>query len=93
MQLGNWEKALADYQSLVRYSQRSGQGYLGLGDCLSKLERTKEAIESYTRAVNLDSSLEEVGLYKRALLQYKHSSFKGSLEDFERVSAAILYTR
>jgi tetratricopeptide (TPR) repeat protein len=48
-----YAEALAVYQEAARVVKEPGWAYRGMGDCLGRLERRKEAAEAYRRAVEL----------------------------------------
>ena len=51
-----WDKALNDFCTVVKSSVTNGMGHLGQGDSLKGLGKIEEAIQSYTKVIEVDPS-------------------------------------
>ena len=78
---GNYSAALQGYETVRSDGYDLTNHWFEYGYCLSKAERTKDAISAYTRYISLkpDSS---VAYYNRGLLYKKISEYKKYNEDY-----------
>jgi tetratricopeptide (TPR) repeat protein len=51
---GNYEGAAAEYRAVIELAPTLAEAYLGLGNCLSRLDRYGEAAEAYGKASALE---------------------------------------
>ena len=49
-----WDKALNDFKMVLKYQSNNGMGHLGQGDCLKGLGKIEEAINAYSKVIELD---------------------------------------
>lgn len=66
-----WDKALSDFRIVISVSgppENNGLGYLGQGDCLKGIGNYNGALQSYSKAVEIDPACLQQGLMKRGIL-------------------------
>ena len=80
-----WDKALSDFNTVLRYSPNNGMGYLGHGDSLKGLGRIEEAIKSYSRVIEVEPQSISQGLMKRGLLLLELKKNEDALKDFNKL--------
>ena len=85
VQTQQWEMALQDYQRLVIISPKCGLGFIGIGDCYFGLKKDQEAIQAYSKAIEVDKTVADTACYKRGKLSYRLKNYKDSLPDWELV--------
>ena len=84
-QLQLWEKALNDYKQVATLSSNNGLGHIGMGDCFGNMKSYKNAINAYTRAIQVDSNSEETAREKRRNMWYRACDYEQAMEDNEKV--------
>ena len=65
MRTGKYEKAIEDFNAALNVNAEDSQAWAGLGFCYDKLNNRAKAVESYSRAIQVDPGNSEA----RAALQ------------------------
>ena len=80
-----WDKALSDFRIVIQVSPENGLGYLGQGDSLKGIGNYNGALQSYTKAIEIDLSCMQQGLMKRGILYLQMKYNDKALEDFDKL--------
>ncbi len=90
-----YDKALLDFNLVIKLCPSSGLGFLGYGDALKGKNQIHEALNAYKTAISLDPSTHKSGdkqfkMYylaylKRATLFYKLKKYNEALSDYEKL--------
>jgi tetratricopeptide (TPR) repeat protein len=70
---------------VIQVSGENGLGYLGQGDSLKGIGNYNGALQSYTKAVEIDSTCMQQGLMKRGILYLQMKYNDKALEDFDKL--------
>jgi len=65
---GDWDSSVMYYQKIIALKPRSSEAYLGLGEAYRMLGRTREAVEMYSRL--LDLYPDDEGTYIKVIQAY-----------------------
>lgn len=77
---------MLDFQVVLKKQPTNGMGHLGHGDSLKGLGRTQEAIEAYSKVIEVDPSSMSQGLMKRGLLYLENRENELALKDFDKLT-------
>ena len=79
---------MSDFRIVISVSgppENNGLGYLGQGDCLKGIGNYNGALQSYSKAVEIDPACLQQGLMKRGILYLQMKYNEKALEDFNRL--------
>ena len=79
-QLKKYDLAMVDYGMVIQYEPKEVDGYLGLGAVAGSLEKRKDAIKAFTKAIALSPN-EAEPYALRAVEYYNDWDYKKSAED------------
>ena len=71
---------------MIQLQQNNGLGHLGQGDSLKGIGNYNEALNSFTKAMEVDSKTVSQALMKRGLLFLQMKMTEQSLDDFNRLT-------
>ena len=79
----NFPAALADADSLVKYSPNIAQGHLFRGICLNALGNTDEALIAYDNCIRRDSFVQDAWSNRGIMRYNKLQDYEGAKVDFD----------
>ena len=80
-----WDKSLSDFRMVIQVSPDNGLGYLGQGDSLKGIGNYNGALQSYSKAIEIDTTCMQQGLMKRGILYLQMKYNDKALEDFNKL--------
>jgi tetratricopeptide (TPR) repeat protein len=83
-QLEQWEAACACLRTSLELNPQQPEAYLLLGEALDMLNRTADAQQAYSAAIELDGGHVPARI-NRAVLHYAHGELGAALADMDRV--------
>jgi tetratricopeptide (TPR) repeat protein len=86
LQLQKPERALKDFERVLKLNSEEGSAYIGLGDTYQSLGDSAAAEGAYSSAIRLSKSSMQ-GLLKRGALYFEQGSYEKALEDVNLVSS------
>jgi tetratricopeptide (TPR) repeat protein len=84
-QLGQTEKAAADFQMASTLNESVGDPHVNIGSMMIKQRRYSDALAEINKGLDLGMSFPHIGYYDRAIAEEMLGSYKEAYYDFKKV--------
>ena len=90
--LKDWSGAIADFDESIKLEPKIGETYFNRGLAKARLEKLTEAIEDYTKAIEMhtDTNMDDI-FFCRGNAEMDTAKYNEAIIDYSKISKSYLY--